>query len=248
VAVCIEDFEAVYDGQLESFTAGLTHVHDHHEIARRYPEKFAPDGTAIHGVPARVHPRAADVRRTSRSAWPEATDWPPTPESKPAGKRERFRPDPTDPEVQKSARHEAGHVAAAAHFGWRVTDVELHARGGGHAGILPPRGRNRKVERRQFAVILYCGRLHAGWSSDDGSNSDRWEAHQTISGLVTSDFEHRWLKEVLQRQASELAATGRFKFIADRVAERLLETGWIGRDQCAELLRSASHQYAVARS
>jgi len=38
--VATETFEVEYEGKLETITAGITHVIEGHEIARRFPSKF----------------------------------------------------------------------------------------------------------------------------------------------------------------------------------------------------------------
>ena len=71
--------------------------------------------------------------------------------------------DPADHDVQSTARHEAGHAAAAHLLGWEVTEVELRAEGGGSCAVRAPRDLDRSLRHRQYAVMCLAAGAHVGW-------------------------------------------------------------------------------------
>jgi hypothetical protein len=220
--ICVETFRS-FDGEWNY--AGITHIADNHEVVRRHPEKWSADG----------RPRRTGLAR-SRSA--AAPSWRlPNP-------GERLGIDVSDPDVQSTARHEAGHAAAAFLIGWEPTHVELHPDGGGRCAFTAPSGLDPEVRYRQHAVICLAGRVHEGWKADDGDRKDRRNAWDALRTLVSDDRQVRTLMEAARLDAKQLAATAKFHWIARSVEEALLEHGRLDATALGPLLRSARLEYA----
>jgi hypothetical protein len=62
--VATQSFSCEYDGQTIAVHRGSTYVHEDHELARRYPHRFAPETETR----ASVNGRAAAYRR---GRWPK---------------------------------------------------------------------------------------------------------------------------------------------------------------------------------
>jgi peptidase M50B-like protein len=152
------------------------------------------------------------------------------------------RLDPADPDVQTAARHEAGHAAAAHLLGWQVTSVRLNADGSGFCGFHPPTNLDRSLRHRQHAVICLAGRAHTGWTALDGDKQDRRNAHKALGQIGGGTH----LSEAVEAETKRLAATPKFRTIAARVTEALLEHGRLDASQVEPLLLAARREYARA--
>jgi hypothetical protein len=150
--------------------------------------------------------------------------------------------DPQDPDVQMTARHEAGHVAACACLGWHVTEVRLDAGGGGYTGFQSPKDLDRRLRHQQQAIICLAGRAHTGWTYHDGDKQDRWNAHKELAQIGGGGQ----LRDTVETEVSQLAASPRFRAIARRVEEALLERGKLDKQELTPLLHGASRESARA--
>lgn len=151
-----------------------------------------------------------------------------------------YRPDPENFYAQRSARHEGAHAAAAHLLGWEVTGAELHANGGGYCYVLAPANLDRTRSAREYAVILYVARAHAGWSASDSYASDDRQAYQAIERLIGEPAQVAATLDALRAQADQLEASQRFRWIAGRVAAALLERGKLDATELGPLLRDSA--------
>lgn len=127
--------------------------------------------------------------------------------------------------------------------GWEVAAAEVCANGAGNCTVIPPEGRGRSLSAQQFAIICYAARAHAGWTADDGDRGDRWQAYEAVERLTNDPGYNRQLRSALQQQAKELAGSGKFKWIANRVAEALIERGKLDVLELGPLLRDSARDY-----
>jgi hypothetical protein len=157
------------------------------------------------------------------------------------------RLDTSDPEVQTTARHEAGHAAAAFLLGWEVTEARLKAEGSGYCGFRSPRDLDRSLRSWQYAVICLAARAHTGWMAFPGDHGDRRNAYKALRDLDNDPRGLSSLRDAAKREAEQLAGSGRFRAIARRVAEALLERGGeLNQRELEPLLREASREHARA--
>ena len=150
-------------------------------------------------------------------------------------------------DVQKTAEHEAAHATAAFLLDWEVTGATLRAEdGGGDCTVIHPRGLDGRTRDQQFAMICAAARAHVGWRRYDTDRGDRRMAFDALSRHVTDPRDATGLMEAASEKAKQLVATGRFRFIARRVEEALLEHGELDVIELGPLLRGARRDYARA--
>jgi len=144
--------------------------------------------------------------------------------------------DTSDPDVRSTARHEAAHVAAAHLLGWEIHGVRLKADGGGDADVVFPRGRDRARRHRESVVICLAARAHVGWRRFDSDAGDRRQAYKALENLAGDSRRARMLMDAARDEARQLAATPKFRQIAERVTQALLEQGRLGPRELEPLL------------
>jgi hypothetical protein len=270
MAVALVDFVCEHAGETSEFYAGVSHVADGHEVARRYPDRFAPAESragrqAINKVfrrsappsPFRERPAAPAHTRSPSRDW-LARSWrlEPSPRRGPwrlddPSASEPPRVDPTDFDVQRMAAHEAAHATAAYLLGWEVTGIRLHRDGSGGCLMLGPerleKGNldERKLFQRQLATIAYTARAHNGWTSNKQSyNGDDRQAYKALQRLTSHPLDTQRLVAEVRHEAKQLAQSEKFRWIAKYVAEELLEAGGqIDERAIGPLLREAERAH-----
>jgi hypothetical protein len=266
--VALIDFVCEYDGGTSEFYAGVSHVADGHEVARRYPDRFAPAESragrqAINKVFRRSAPPPSPFRERPAHTRSPSRDWlarswrlEPSPRREPwrlddPPASEPPRVDPTDFDVQRMAAHEAAHAAAAYLLGLEVTGIRLRGDGSGGCLMLAPerleKGNldERKLLQRQFATIAYAARAHNGWTSNKQSyNGDDSQAYKALQRLTSHPLDTQRLVAEVRHEAKQLAQSERFRWIAKYVAAELLEAGGqIDERAIGPLLREAERAY-----
>jgi hypothetical protein len=150
--------------------------------------------------------------------------------------------DPADPDVVRTARHEAGHAAGAFLKGWEVTEVRLNTEGGGDCEVRRPKYLDRRLGYQQFAVICLAAKAHVGWTRHQGDRKDKWDAHKALSNLGDPN-RVRVLKDAARAEAEQLAASPKFRAIARRIEEALLLKGALSMRAVEPLLHEARREY-----
>ena len=89
------------------------------------------------------------------------------------------------PHAVQTARHGAAHAAAAYHYGWRVTEIELQD-DGGSCYFEPAEALDPFVEERQRCTILLTAMYYAG---EEGAWTDRIEVYQRLRGITRTNDE-----------------------------------------------------------
>ncbi len=84
--------------------------------------------------------------------------------------------------VSLSARHEAGHMAAARHVGGRVTSARLHRDGSGLVMARIP------ADARSTVTFLLAGAAAAG--TDKGAEFDHAAIQEVLDGVPADDRAH----------------------------------------------------------
>jgi Peptidase M50B-like len=261
------DFECTdEDGRRRDFVAGVSNIVSTHEIVRRYPHNFAPEGSeqarqAYGAWEARSqsHSSSAAFASSSRPTAAEA----PTTEKKwslgpssselPVSRLDDRAPiDRRDFDVARTARHEAGHAAAAYLLGWEVTRLSVRADGDGFTGLVVPTNRDRRLLERQRALILFAGPAHSGGLPEElyagaGYTKDNKHAYRAIERLVSDPRDPRQVQRLaaeVRQEAEELAKSDEFRFVAKYLSEELLDRGGhLRAGEVEPVLREASRAY-----
>jgi len=218
--VALFDFSADYDGERISLRKGIDYVAPGHELLRRFPARFGPEG--------RPERQSRDRGTTSRAPEPAL--------------------DPSSFDVQRTARHEAAHAAAVYLLGWEPRYAAIYAGGDGECRFLPPAGLKGTLLWRQLVTISYVARCHAGWTAEGrGYGDDNKRAYEALRRLANGPGEIGRLAAELRQQAEQLAASPRFRWLAKWVAEELLERGRLDAQELGTLLLEADREYRRSR-
>ncbi len=129
-------------------------------------------------------------------------------------------------EVELPARHEAAHAAAAHILGWYVDRVVVRRDGSGltvyyrEADLAPDR------EAAEQAVIAASAEAYVGWRSGRDYESDRRTVLKALDfcpDLRSQQLYHAELK----RHVEEFVAGHRFRALARRVTDALIDAGGV---------------------
>jgi len=139
--------------------------------------------------------------------------------------------------LQAAARHEAAHAAAAFVLGWEPVEIELKPDGSAHCDAVAPEQIGAHARREQWTQILLAPSFHVG---AEGAAADRLDADKEIRHLAKQQlFPFEWLRDRLRQRTRDLVATSQFRRAAQYVGVVLLERGYLGAIELAQLLGDA---------